>query len=683
MGSNIKGGGRAILSDEVEEAIVSFLMSRRDNNKELPTSDHSRKREHKRFVKQLVETYERNRLMNKFNNKSKGKDDDEKKTTVATTTKTTGNKKTTSNGGGTKKGRNDGGKVRVTLVEAIYGKGNKKKGVGIKEFKEGQKKLLVFPRSSSIESIMKEGQTKLRMKKKPVRCFVVENKMEVNLMGDLSGVSDGATIYVTSQQEDEVVKKKKEGDEQKEEASALPGGEQLAEDMVDPLHRVKLAYLQRDRRQPKTKVRGTATRQPLQPHPEFDQHFDKLDELSEERSVLPAAACRKTILEIVQKNRVVVICGMTGCGKSTQIPQFLWEGMKASGCSQQANICVTQPRRVAATSLANRVADEMKSSIPGSQGSLVGHNVRLDRAVSDTAKIVYCTVGILLRMLLSPREESSTNDDGSQPPIPLSSVSHVVIDEVHERDMNTDFVLTLLRSIVLKRNQHIRIILMSATASATKFVQYFGETMGVEPVVISIPGRTFPVDINWLEDCEKMAGSRLSNRPEVVEELSLPQQRKHENPSSSSSSLSPRAAQKIDNRFIKNLICALVRSREAKLTKESNENSAILIFLPGKGEIDALAKVLYDDPTVGDRGLCNVLKLHSGVPKDSQQIVFKRAKPGITKVVLSTNIAETSVTIPGKPLKSKAAMSIRRIVVEWLICCASLVFVFDRCNACH
>ena len=321
--------------------------------------------------------------------------------------------------------------------------------------------------------------------------------------------------------------------------------------------------------------------------------------------------------------------------------------MKATGQENNAHILVTQPRRVAAISLAQRVADEMESPSPGDSGSDVGYNVRLDRRVSETAKIVYCTVGILLRMLVCPKEAESVDERerAEKADIPLSRLSHIVIDEVHERDMNTDFVLTLLR-ILLRQNQHLRIILMSATASASLFVEYFADHLGKAPTVIDIPGRSFPVETKWLADCEKFASSRIRNYSEDIEQMQDGES------SLSNVVLSPRATNKIDNNFIKDLICAIANQQqnEGKLSSKLGvrKDGAVLVFLPGRGEIEGLFRVLVDNPILGNRDFCNILRLHSAIPRGEQQVVFSPAQEGTMKIVLATNIAETSITIPGR-----------------------------------
>jgi len=318
--------------------------------------------------------------------------------------------------------------------------------------------------------------------------------------------------------------------------------------------------------------------------------------------------------------------------------------------------------------LCSRVSSERNSPPPGSVGSVIGYSVRLSRKVSDDAKIVYCTVGVLLRMLINPleveddelcpTESTYVDSDGKtserRSTVPLHNVTHIVIDEVHERDLNTDFALTLLRPLLAK-NSNIRVILMSATASPEVFVDYFRSSSVpsiVDPIVLSIPGRTFPVSINWLSECEKFAGTRLQGWTNNIDDGIRPGGSMTENIDDGAVALSPRATSRIDNAFICKLIATIVKKEreDGKLrvckSEELRTDGAILVFLPGKGEIEALAKVLRDDPVVGNSNLCNVLKLHSTVSQAQQRYVFQRAKVGTVKIVLSTNVSETSVTIP-------------------------------------
>jgi HrpA-like RNA helicase len=240
-----------------------------------------------------------------------------------------------------------------------------------------------------------------------------------------------------------------------------------------------------------------------------------------------------------------------------------------------------------------------------------------------------------------------------------------VIDEVHERDVNTDFVLTLLRAL-LRRNQHLRIILMSATASADLFVNYFADH---HPTIVHIPGRSFPVHVKWLAECSTFCSSHIQQYKEDIDDSSSSSSRNDElgsgRPSNNNvtTTLSPRATDKIDNQFIRELIRAIVcqeqqqqqQKQHGKLLSssttisggEKKKDGAILVFLPGRAEIEKLARVLLEDPTLGNQEFCKILKLHSAIPRTAQQLVFQPAQEGTVKIVLATNIAETSITIPG------------------------------------
>ena len=589
--SNIKGGGRAILNDETQAILVDLLMDLQEQPASTKTRKHEREAQRRRFVRKLVKRHERQRHEEKYNGKvARG---EQLASSAETASKSTAVTALKSNAGG-------GAKVRIELVEAIYSKQATKKA---KAWKPGSvRKTMVLPRLTLVtgKDFLKQAKNKLRTKAVPCRCFCVEDKgVEVALNGDLAGVEDGVTIYVTSTASS--------AREEEKQVEANP--EQDLPD-EDPLDAVKQAY---------KAIQENKRRDPLD-YSSINITTNSLPILPPERAALPAADFRERFLETIANNRVVIVSGSTGCGKSTQIPQFLREG----GCPQ---ILVTQPRRVAAVSLARRVADECQCPEPGASGSLVGYQVRLDRAISHTAQIVYCTVGIVLRMLLMGDT--------------LEHISVLVVDEVHERDVNTDFLLTLLRA-PLQRNLNLRVVLMSATAATDLFVTYFS---AYKPAVLSIPGRTFPVHVRWLRDCERAANSQLYSTDKLTASDSVEAE-------NGGPVLSPRATGKIDNVFIVKLVESIVQeqqsSGEINTNHERRSSGAILIFLPGKAEIEALMKALQESPLLENRDLCKILKLHSTVPKFEQRKVFVCAEAGTVKIVLSTNVAETSITIPGK-----------------------------------
>ncbi len=355
--------------------------------------------------------------------------------------------------------------------------------------------------------------------------------------------------------------------------------------------------------------------------------------------------------------------------------------MKAVGCESEANILVTQPRRVAATSLAMRVSNERLSPSPGRDGSVVGYNVRLSKAVSDTTKITYCTVGVLLRMLVASCKDDDLmtdmdNDKADENnDTPLSDVSHVIIDEVHERDLNTDFALTLLKPLLLI-NKNISIILMSATASAELFVNYFRiSKLNIDPKVFQIPGRTFPVETMWLSDCERLLSKGLEGWKNDISHSD-----KTNRIGDDDKELSLRATAKIDYYFILLLIKFLSKQQwESKddihVTDSTKTSGAILIFLPGKGEIQSLKQVLLKDSLLSDRKKCSILQLHSSLSPQEQWLAFQPVTYGIVKLVLATNVAETSITIPDisvvidtgrvKESRFNAFTRIRELVTVW------------------
>lgn len=271
-----------------------------------------------------------------------------------------------------------------------------------------------------------------------------------------------------------------------------------------------------------------------------------------------------------------------------------------------------------------------------------------------------------------------------------------MIDETHERDVNTDFTLTLLKGMMIsaaKRSSSQtttntitqllpRLILMSATASSELFVNYFTlpTVVSSSPATIDIPGKTFPVETYWLSDCEKMTGKTMNARFGNYDDVGHP-----DDEVVSDGISSPRATEKIDDIFIRSLIVKIVEQQQAEGLLDGDDTSsnakyrstgAILVFLPGLGEIESLARCLYDKATiVGNRAICNILKLHSTIPKSDQGRVFEPAAKGTVKIILSTNVAETSLTISDvsyvidtcrvKESRYQSSSRIKELVTVW------------------
>ncbi|KAH9495031.1 ATPdependent RNA helicase [Bulinus truncatus] len=205
----------------------------------------------------------------------------------------------------------------------------------------------------------------------------------------------------------------------------------------------------------------------------------------EERQRLPAWETREMIIAAVARHKAIIVSGMTGCGKTTQVPQFILDDALQRD-DFNANIICTQPRRISATSIAERVASERDDTL----GRLVGYQIRLDGDVSQFTRLLFCTTGIVLRRLEGDPD--------------LEGVTHIIIDEVHERSELSDFLILVIKKLLVRRPE-LRVILMSATINAGLFSEYFDKCP-----VINIPGRLFSVQQLFLEDVIEITNLSLS-----------------------------------------------------------------------------------------------------------------------------------------------------------------------------
>lgn len=204
------------------------------------------------------------------------------------------------------------------------------------------------------------------------------------------------------------------------------------------------------------------------------------------RKTLPAYKEKDAILAAISQNQIVIISGATGCGKTTQIPQFILESEVESVRGAVCNIICTQPRRISAMSVSERIASERGEKL----GERVGYKVRLEGVKGKDTHLLFCTTGILLRRLLVDRS--------------LKGITHVIVDEIHERGMNEDFLLIVLKDLLPHRPE-LKLILMSATLDAELFSSYFDGAP-----ILRIPGFTFPVRTHFLENILEMTGYRLT-----------------------------------------------------------------------------------------------------------------------------------------------------------------------------
>jgi len=318
------------------------------------------------------------------------------------------------------------------------------------------------------------------------------------------------------------------------------------------------------------------------------------------RKMLPAWAKQNDILQAISKHQVTIVSGETGSGKSTQVVQFVLDQAIQALQGSATNIVCTQPRRVAALSLADRVGSERCSSV----GDEVGYIIRGESRISVSTKITFMTTGVLLRRL-----QTSANMQEA-----LTTTSHVFIDEVHERSLDTDFLLALLKD-ALSANPRLKIVLMSATLDAENFSNYFGG--GKKVAHVHIEGRTFPVTDYYLEDV--LQSTRFL--PSASEDDEIP---------------IGKAIQALGTGINYDLIKTLASQIDQEL---GHASGAILIFLPGTLEIDRCLRAVSTIPNV------LAYPLHASLLPAEQKKVFPPAPAGKRKIIAATNVAETSITI--------------------------------------
>jgi len=287
---------------------------------------------------------------------------------------------------------------------------------------------------------------------------------------------------------------------------------------------------------------------------------------------LPISAHRQEFIAALAKHQVIILCGATGSGKSTQLPKLCLE----AGRGLYGVIGHTQPRRIAARALSNRIAEELGTTVGGG----VGYQVRFTDHTGPHCRIKLMTDGILLRELEADRD--------------LRRYDTLIIDEAHERSLNIDLLLGVLRQ-VLKRRPDLKLIITSATIDPQKFANFFGDAP-----VIEVSGRSYPVEVRYRP---------LYSEDEESVELSLPQG-----------------------------VLAAVEELEHDARGVGGD---VLVFLPGEKQIREAAKVLQDAKLRNTE----ILPLFARLSVGEQERIF--TPHSNRRVVLATNVAETSLTVPG------------------------------------
>ncbi|KAF8766215.1 hypothetical protein HU200_007721 [Digitaria exilis] len=459
----------------------------------------------------------------------------------------------------------------------------------------------------------------------------------------------------------------------------------------------------------------------------------QLRKIMEDKSKLPITSFKDVITSTLENHQVVLISGETGCGKTTQVPQYVLDHMWGKGKS--CKIICTQPRRISAISVAERISAERGEAV----GDTVGYKIRLESKGGKNSSVMFCTNGVLLRVLIGrgtdttkTRNPKRSSDDA------ILGISHIIVDEIHERDRFSDFMLTILRDL-LPVYPHLRLVLMSATMDAARFSQYFNGCP-----VIQVPGFTYPVKTYYLEDVlsilhsvgdnhlnttarDKKLSSFLNDDfkssmddsinlalvndefDPLLELISAEQNPEIYNYQHSETGVTPlmvfaakgqlgdvcmllsfgvdcsaldhdgksaldwaqqEKQQEVYEVIQKHMECSSAKSAEdsellnkymatinperidtvlierllGKICVDSNEG-AILVFLPGWEDINQTREKLLASQFFQDSSRFLVLSLHSMIPSSEQKKVFKRPPEGVRKIILSTNIAETAVTI--------------------------------------
>lgn len=295
---------------------------------------------------------------------------------------------------------------------------------------------------------------------------------------------------------------------------------------------------------------------------------------------LPISQHRNELIELIHSRQVIVVCGETGSGKSTQLPKILLE----SGLGRQAMIGHTQPRRLAARSIATRLAEELQTPL----GELVGYQVRFGDQTSERSLVKSMTDGILLAETQSDRF--------------LDAYDAIIIDEAHERSLNIDFLLGFLRRLQGKRND-LKIIITSATIDADRFSEHFSDEQGPAPIV-NVEGRGFPVEMVYLpwEDL-------------IDDETRAPDLSLH---------------------VIKGI-------EKAGLSGPGD----MLVFLPTERDIREVShRVGAHYHRMGMEKQIDLLPLYARLPQSEQQRIF-HPQGGKRRIIFATNVAESSLTVPG------------------------------------
>lgn len=347
----------------------------------------------------------------------------------------------------------------------------------------------------------------------------------------------------------------------------------------------------------------------------------KFQDLLQTRVKLPIWPLKDEVIQKIESNKVVIIRGSTGCGKTTQVPQFILDNYLKAGRGAECNIIVTQPRRISAISVAERISNERMETFNANKSS-VGYSVRFDHVhPRPYGAIEFCTTGHLLRKLQGG----------------LKGISHVIIDEAHERDINTDLLLIIIRDLV-NVGLDLRVIIMSATIDTSHFVRYFNQAP-----VIQLDSSLFPVEQHFLEDIIQKINWRptepLTYAEEDIESEFIETSTINVD---SNGKYRPETINAL-RRLKEGAICYELIVSILEYIQEQYLTGAVLIFLPGWNSIFFFYSNLRNHPLFGREDMFLLLPLHSQLSNKDNHRIFQQSSR--RKIILATNIAETSITI--------------------------------------
>ncbi|XP_044870123.1 ATP-dependent RNA helicase TDRD9 isoform X1 [Mauremys mutica] len=322
---------------------------------------------------------------------------------------------------------------------------------------------------------------------------------------------------------------------------------------------------------------------------------------------LPITRCKEEVVSLIESNSVVIVHGATGSGKSTQLPQYILDYY--SQHSTYCNIVVTQPRKIGASSIARWISRERSWAL----GGFVGYQVGLEKVATKDTRLMYMTTGVLLQKIVGAKS--------------LAEFTHIFIDEVHERTEEMDFLLLVVRKLLHTNSRFVKVILMSATINCKEFADYF-----VLPIrnklypayVFEVEGKPYAIEEYYLNDLRHISHIRVS--PQIFDEPMI-------------------------DKEMYEVAVSLIQLFDELEMKESGENKnlglmsergSVLVFLPGLAEMNYMHELL----TSMIHKRLQVYLLHSSVTLEEQNNVFLTPVPGYRKIILSTNMAESSVTVP-------------------------------------